>query len=449
MSFLKISDDAAYILEQLEAAGFSAYIAGGAVRDLLMGKPPHDFDIATSALPNEVKALFKRTIDTGLKHGTVTVIKNKVGYEVTTYRMDGDYTDGRHPNSVIFMDNIKDDLSRRDFTVNAMAYSPRRGLADFYGGKKDIENKIIRCVGDPEKRFLEDALRMLRAVRFSAVLGFEIEESTKKAIVKCAPLIRRISGERIRDELNKILLSPRPHHIILLHELGLLRYIMNEFECCFGTNQKNKYHIYDVGEHIIETIKNTPNDLILRWAALFHDIGKPNCASVDHFGVIHFYGHHKESLKIANDVLHRLHFDNDSISAICILVENHDVRIDPSAPAVKRMMARTGEELFDKLLALQEADSKAKNPNFLAEKLERINNIRYIYKNILAENQPYLISSLAVNGKDLLKIGYKPGRELGDALRILLDDVVINPELNNREYLIKRAKILKKKKGNT
>lgn len=434
--------DAEAIISKLEENGYSSYIVGGAVRDMLMGKQPHDFDIATSALPSQIKSIFKRTIDTGLKHGTVTVILNNVGYEVTTFRSDGEYTDGRHPDKVNFITSVEEDLKRRDFTVNAMAYNPKSGVLDITDGKSDIANKLIRCVGTPEKRFSEDALRMMRAIRFSAVLNFELESNTIKAIKKCAAMIRHVSPERIRDEINKILMSDQPQDIQKLHECGLLKYIIPELENCVGVKQKNKYHIYDVFNHIITTVKNTPADLTLRWAALLHDIGKPNCSSCDSNGIIHFYGHHRESVIIANDILHRLRIDNDTIHDILILIENHDVRIDTSAPGVKRMMSKTGK-LFEKLLLLQEADNLAKNLKFFKDKKKKLNEAQDIYKIILAEHQPYMISDLTVNGKDLIKLGYKPGRSLGDCLKTLLDEVIIDPALNRREYLLSRARKLK------
>lgn len=437
---LHISDGAKNILNRLETGGFSAFVAGGAVRDLLMDKTPHDYDIATSARPEAVKRLFKRTIDTGIKHGTVTVIEERVGYEVTTFRIDGSYSDSRHPETVKFVGDIKEDCRRRDFTINAMAYSPERGLMDFFGGREDIKKKIIRCVGDPETRFREDALRMLRAVRFSASLSFEIEEKTKSAIRKCAVLIKRVSSERILEELNKILLSKNPDYFRTLHELGLLQYIIPQLDLCFGEPQRNKYHIYNVGEHIMHTVKNTPADLTTRWAALMHDIGKPCCSSTDANGIIHFYGHHRESRRIAVDVLHRLRMDSDTIHEVSVLVENHDVRIEPSPPSVKRMMARCGSHLFEKLLELQLADNAAKNPKHLPDKKRKIDEAYNIYNEILAEGQPYLIADLVVNGRDLIKIGYRPGRSIGDALKTLIDEVIINPELNTREYLLMRAK---------
>ncbi len=443
---LKISDGARRIIEILSNAGFSAYIAGGAIRDLIMGKTPHDYDIATNAHPDEIKALFPKTIDTGIAHGTVTVVENKIGYEVTTFRRDGEYSDSRHPEDVIFVNEPRTDCLRRDFTINAMMYNPESGLLDFFCGKRDIRQGIIRCVGNAEMRFKEDALRMLRAVRFKAQLGFVLEDKTAQAIKKCAVLIKKVSRERILDELNKILLSDNPDAVRDLHELGLLKFILPEVENCFGEPQRNKYHIYDVGEHIMHTVLNTPRDLVLRWAALLHDTGKPCCSSVDSAGIIHFYGHHRESRRIAVDVLHRLHMDSASIKDISILVEHHDYRVEASFAAVKRMMSKTGAELFEKLLILQRADNMAKNHNHLPEKLRRINGGLDIYRDVMSLKQPYRIADLVVNGKDLMELGYRQGREIGDALKLLLDEVIIKPELNNRIYLMKRAKEMRKRK---
>lgn len=433
-----------YIIKKLTAAGYEAYVAGGAVRDMMMGNTPHDYDIATSAHPETVKSLFNRTIDTGLKHGTVTVIINKNGYEVTTFRLDGNYRDGRHPDKVEYVNSVYTDCARRDFTINSMMFGYDGEIIDFFGGSQDIEKKLIRCVGDPEKRFMEDALRMLRAVRFCAVLSFEMTPDVEKAIKKCSMLIKRVSNERILEELNKILLSPNPDYFRMLHKLGLLQYIIPQLDICFGEPQKNKYHIYDVGEHIMQAVKNAPCNLILRWAALLHDVGKPVCSSTDSSGIIHFYGHHKESTRIAVDVLHKLHMDKESIRSISILVENHDVRVDSSPSSVKRMMARTGEQLFEQLMQLQRADNKAKNPTHFEDKNKRITAAENTYRQILAEGQPYLISHLVINGKDLQKIGYKPGRTIGDTLKTLTDEVIIDSRLNNRDYLLKRAATLKR-----
>ncbi len=443
---MEISDGAANILNTLESAGYSAYIVGGAVRDTLLGIKPHDYDIATSALPWQTKLLFSRTIDTGLKHGTVTVVENKQSYEVTTFRAESGYSDLRHPDSILYVKTIEEDLARRDFTINAMAYSPSSGLVDVYNGRGDLGMGLIRCVGDPDCRFKEDALRMLRAVRFSAQLDFSLEINLQRAIRRCAVLIKRISSERILEEMNKILLSPHPGRLRLLHELGLLRALMPEVDVCFSIRQKNKYHIYNVGEHIVKAVESTRADITLRWAALLHDIGKAVCSSTDSNGVIHFYGHHKESVKLASDILFRLRMDRSTAEDILTLVEYHDVRVEPSAAAVKRMMSRTGESLFEKLLELQEADNRAKNPKYLPEKLERIERTRQIYRTVVAEGQPYLVSQLAINGRDLLRSGYRAGREIGDTLRSLLDEVIMKPELNRREYLLKRAREMKNRR---
>ena len=440
---LQISDGARDILDRLKSEGYSAYVAGGAVRDLIMGKTPHDYDIATNARPENIKSMFEKTIDTGIKHGTVTVIENKTAYEVTTFRRDGEYSDNRHPIEVSYVNEPRTDCMRRDFTINSMMYNPDTGLLDFFCGKRDIRQGIIRCVGNAETRFKEDALRMLRAVRFKAQLGFTLEDKTAQAIKKCAVLIKKVSRERILDELNKILLSDNPDTIRDLHTFGLLKFILPELDRCFGEPQKNKYHIYDVGEHIMQTVKNTPKDLILRWAAVLHDTGKPCCSSTDSAGIIHFYGHHRESRRIAVDVLYRLHMESSSIKDIAMLVEHHDYRVEASYTAVKRMMSKTGAELFEKLLILQRADNMAKNPKHLPEKLRRINGGLDIYREVVAQKQPYRISDLLINGKDLMELGYRQGRDIGETLKELLDEVIIKPELNNRAYLIKRAKELK------
>lgn len=435
---LNITDDAARITDKLNKAGHKAYIAGSTVRELLLNKTPDRYEIITDAVPENIKRIFRHTIDTGCGNNTVTVVENKTGYEVKSLCRNKLCSDGR------LSDSLKEACRRRDFTINAVLYNPDEGIADYYGGQQDINNRLIRCVGDPEQCFKADALRMLRAVRFMAGLDFKIEQQTERAIRKCAILIKKAEHNLIRDELNKILLSEHPDYIRELHRLGLLRFIMPELERCFGEPQRNKYHIYDVGEHIMHTVINTPPDLVLRWAALLHDTGKPCCPSTDANGIIHFYGHHRESRRIAVDVLHRLHMDPDMIKDIALLVENHDYRVDANYTAVKRMMSKTGAELFEKLLILQKADNMAKNPKHLPEKLRRIESGLGIYRQVIARKQPYRISDLTVNARDLMNIGFRHGREAGDMLKALLDEVIINPELNTRSYLLKRAKEIRR-----
>lgn len=428
------------ILSCLNAADFEAYITGGTVRDLVMGQLPYNYTISTNAMPDEVRTLFKNTINTSANLGIVTVVINGIGYNVSTYR--NKHTDA----SKGFAAELASDLSGRDFTINAMGWSPESGLIDPFGGCDDIKAGIIRSVENPEKRFSEDAVRMLRAIRFSAALGFRIEPQTEAALKKYAPLIKKAPPERILGEINKILISPNPDYIGKEPCLYLTEYIMPELNVCFKTPQRNKYHIYNVGEHIIHAVSETKKNLILRWATLLHDIGKPVCMSRDHAGIIHFFGHHRDSARIAADILSRLRMDRESTRDILLLIENHDVRIEPSPPAVKRMLTKVGDKLFLQLLSLQIADNLAKNQQFFPDKKQKLDEVRRIYETVLADGQPYQISQLVVNNRDLTKLGFKAGREIGDTLKALLGEVIINPSLNTREYLLKRAVELRKKR---
>ncbi|MCH5185275.1 MAG: CCA tRNA nucleotidyltransferase [Oscillospiraceae bacterium] len=423
-----INTEASDIIDMLGRAGYRAYIAGSCLCGLIMNKNVSEIDILTSAGIKEIKVLFPNSQNCG---GYVSVNGNKVIFRLRQFKSRTD----ENPD-------LNTDMARRDFTINAIACD-NNSFTDMYGGRADIENKIIRCVGDAEKNLSEHPIRMLRAVRLACTLDFSLSEETSAAILKYARLLSCANQNKIREELNKILLSKKPEKIILLHKLGMLKYIMNEFEICFDTPQHNKYHIYNVGEHIVHTVKNTPDDLVLRWAALLHDIGKPDCISTDSSGTIHFYGHHKQSAAIANNILYRLRFDSEFVENVSVLIENHDVRIEPSLYGVKRMMARTGESLFEKLLSLQKADAAAKNPDFLKEKEVKIEEVREIHKKILAENHPYLVSHLLIGRKELMKAGIKRGRDVSDILRVLLNEVIVNPKLNNGEYLIKEAKRLK------
>lgn len=437
--YIQMPDDVLSIITKICGAGFSAYIYGEAVRDCIAGRTPNSYRIVTNARPDDIKQLFSRTIDTEAHFGSVTVLINKTGYEVITFRKNSD-------NGMVFSDNPHDECICADFTINAMLFNRNEGIIDYFGGQKDIHLRLIRCIGHPERRFREEPLMMLRAVRLKAVLNFRIDRFAEKIIRKCAVLIKKVDPELIADELNKILLSDNPGCIRDLHRLGLLTHIIPQLEACFGEPQKNKYHIYDVGEHIMHTIENTPNDHTLRWAAMLHDIGKPCCPSTDSNGTIHFYGHHRESRRIAVDILHKFRMEQSRIRDIALLVENHDYRVEPNYTSVKRMMAKTGEELFEKLLILQKADNMAKNPKHFPEKLNRINSTLVLYREIIATKQPYRISDLVVNSGDLAKLGFKQGRETSDTLRTLLDEVIVKPELNTRLYLINRAKELRKRK---
>lgn len=435
------------ILYTLNKSGYEAYIVGGCVRDAIMGRNPNDWDITTSATPDIVKNIFPKTYDTGLKHGTVTVRINEESYEITTYRIEGEYRDHRRPNSVEFVEDITLDLGRRDFTINAIAYHPQKGFVDPYLGIKDIENKILRSVRNAEERFTEDALRILRGIRFSAQLGFTIHEETLAGMLKCAYLLKHISQERIRDELLKILLSQSPEKLIDMHEWDLLQYIIPELIVCFYTPQNHPHHTYNVGIHTIRSIQNVPKDKVLRLTMLLHDIGKPPTHTRDEKGIDHFYGHVPVGVKMSKEILRRLRFDNDTINKVSLLVEYHDFHIQNKVTekAIKRVLCNIGEELFEKLLIVQEADARAQNPDKLKPKLEDIKKMRNIYKKIIENKECYSIKDLAIDGKDLVSLGITQGKQIGETLQNTLEYVIKFPDRNNKDYLINKIQQEKNK----
>ena len=356
------------IIEILTAHGFEAYAVGGCVRDSLLGRIPQDWDITTSAHPAQVKALFCHTIDTGIAHGTVTVMLDHIGYEVTTYRIDGEYEDARHPKEVTFTGNLIEDLKRRDFTINAMAYNPQTGLVDAFEGQKDLDAGIIRCVGKATERFTEDALRMLRAVRFSAQLGFALEEKTKEAAGALSEMIAKISAERITAEMLKLLCSPHPEQIRTAYELGLTKVFLPEFDEMMCTPQNTPHHSYSVGAHTICALTKSPADKMIRLALLFHDVGKPQCRTTDENGRDHFHGHPKCGAEITRRILHRMKLDNATIARVCRLVEFHDDRPPVNERGVRRAIARAGADLYPDLFAVKRADILAQSDYRRAEK---------------------------------------------------------------------------------
>ena len=426
------------IIATLQQNNFEAYAVGGCVRDSILGREPNDWDITTSASPEEVKALFRRTIDTGIEHGTVTIMIDKVGYEVTTYRIDGKYEDGRHPTEVTFTRNLKEDLLRRDFTINAMAYNDTDGLVDIFGGLEDIERKVIRCVGDPRARFTEDALRLMRAVRFAAQLGYTIEEETREAMKEIAGNLKKISAERIQVELVKTLVSPNPFMMKDAYELGLTKYFMPEFDLAMETEQHNRHHMYTVGEHSLVAVQNVRADKVLRLTMLMHDFGKPLCITTDEEGIDHYYGHPAKSEEMAEEILHRLKFDNDTIRKVCILIRHHDERIVPGLKYMRRAIARIGEEAFPELFEVQEADISAQSEYKKDTKLANLEANRKDYEEICAKKQCVSKATLAVTGKDLIACGMKPGKEIGAVLDAMLQEVIESPEHNEKEYLLKK-----------
>ena len=424
------------IIEKIQTAGYEAYAVGGCIRDSILGKEPDDWDITTSAKPEEVKMLFDRTIDTGIQHGTVTVMIGKEGFEITTYRIDGKYEDSRHPKDVTFTSNLKEDLRRRDFTINAMAYNSKDGLIDLYEGVQDMKQGLIRCVGDAEERFTEDALRMMRAVRFSAQLGYAIEENTKKAIRKLAPTIQNISAERIRTELVKLMTSAHPDFFRIAYETGITAQVFPEFDICMETEQNNPHHCYSVGEHILHTLSYVESDKVLRLAMLFHDIGKPRTRTIDEEGITHNHGHAAVGEELTVRILKRLKFDNDTIDKVKKLVRYHDRKIETNAKSVRRAVSDMGEDIFPLLFSVKYADIMAQSEYQRDEKLSELETLKSIYGRIIEEKNCLSLKDLAVTGGDLIAAGMKPGREIGTALHKLLEVVLEEPEHNQKEYLL-------------
>ncbi len=436
---IEIPAHVALIIDTLEKAGFEAYAVGGCVRDTMLGRKPGDWDITTSARPKQVKRLFRRTADTGIKHGTVTVLLGGCGYEVTTYRVDGEYEDARHPKEVAFTASLTEDLKRRDFTINAMAYSPKEGVIDVFGGMEDLQKGILRAVGDAKERFTEDALRILRAVRFSAQLGFAIEEKTAAAIREMAGRLALISRERIQAELDRLLLSDHPEYVRQACELGITAVVLPGFDRIMETPQRNRYHDLSVGEHTLKALRHVRADRLLRWTMLLHDFGKPEASLTDPDGTIHFYGHAKLSAELARGILKGLKFDNATQDAVTKLVYYHDFPFPISKAGVRKALNCLGEELFPLLLEVCEADSRGKNRYAQETYLPKLLKIREHYREICEAGDCVSLKSLAINGRDLIGAGMKPGKELGAALERCLEEVLEKPEKNTREYLLEFA----------
>ncbi|MCR5250035.1 MAG: HD domain-containing protein [Lachnospiraceae bacterium] len=453
----RIPSGAVKILHKLKEAGYEAYIVGGCVRDCLLGKQPSDWDITTSAKPQEVKDIFRRTVDTGLQHGTVSVLMREEGklcaYEVTTYRIDGAYEDGRHPKQVTFTPDLSEDLRRRDFTINAMAYNPEDGLVDLHGGREDLEKRLIRCVGDPKERFGEDALRMMRAIRFAAQLDATIDPAAWEAICAMKDNIVHVSAERIRVELEKLLVSPRPALFALFVDCGLAEHFLPEFLPCMGCTQENPHHQYNVGEHILHSLETIDTARLreelgeeaypralktLRLTMLFHDIGKPGQKTVDEAGIAHFKGHPEKSAQIAECVLRRLKYDNDTIRDVVHLVATHEERFPAKERSLRRAMSSIGAEYFPLYFYVQQADALAQSLYQREEKLARLEELRELRKIILKKQCPLSVRDLAVNGADLKAAGVTPGPGMGELLKRMLEDVLEEPSHNTKEYLLRK-----------
>lgn len=428
------------IIQKLNNENYEAYICGGAVRDSIMNKIPHDWDICTSALPEEIMKVFKdeEIIPTGLQHGTVTLVIDKTPYEITTFRVDGEYSDSRHPDSVEFTTDIVKDLSRRDFTINAMAYHPEKGLIDPFNGYEDIQKRIIQTVGKAENRFKEDPLRILRAIRFSLKMKFAISFYTILGIRKCYSLLENISKERITSEINQMIIYSNFYREFSRYE-EVFSFVIPELKDCINFNQKNPYHIYDVYGHTSCSLSYAPNDLITKLALLFHDIGKPQCRHFDDFGVGHFHGHAKISAEIADERLKELKYDNDTRKKVVELVSYHDVLFvyadKDIKKCAKRWLNKIGEEQFRRLLNVRIADILAQNPEYALNRLNNTYKLLNALNEVLKEEACFTLHDLNIKGTDLIEIGIKQGKEIGIILNDLLEKV-IDEELDNKKEIL-------------
>lgn len=432
---IKIPDYVNKIITALEENGFEAYIVGGCVRDTLLMLTPHDFDVTTNALPEQMKQCFTsfKVVETGIKHGTLTVFVDSEPVEVTTYRIDGEYTDHRRPEEVTFTTSLKEDLARRDFTINALAYSEKTGIVDFFGGQDDLTNQVIRCVGEPKKRFSEDALRIMRALRFSATLGFGIESETSKQLLALKTTLKKIAVERISVELEKMIMGNNCYSVLMEYPTVLAE-IIPEIAPCVGFEQHNKYHKYNVWEHIVMAVATSKKDRIIRLAMLLHDIEKPNCFKLEN-GQGHFYKHEKKSADKANEILHRLRYDNDTITRVCLLIENHYFTPVNEEKAIKKLLSKIGNEAFFQLLDVQRADANAKN-DFCLDRLPILWEIEKNARGIISRGDCLSLKDLAVNGNDLMELGYE-GKKIGETLKSLLVMVIDEKVANERDALLK------------
>lgn len=441
---LTIKPEANHIIHRLQAHGYEAFAVGGCVRNALLGLCPHDWDICTNAKPDEMRAIFSDyvTHDFGLKHGTLVVMMGEEPYEVTTYRVDGVYADNRHPEQVSFTDNLTLDLSRRDFTANAMAYNDEQGFVDPFGGREDLKNGLLRCVGNPDKRFNEDSLRIMRGVRFAATYGFAVEQETAAAIHRNAALLHRIAAERIRVELTGAVCGE--HVVPVLAEFrDVLATVIPELREAFDFEQKNKHHCYDVWEHILHAVAAIRRDPLLRVTMLLHDIGKPRACTTDKYGSRHFKGHQQISADMASVILKRMTFPN-AFTADCLqLIIAHDIRFDGTQRQVKRVLQKLGEANMRRLFVVQRADIGAQSDYRRAEKLAAVAMAERQFEELVRSRACVALRDLAVNGSDLMAIGYQEGRAVGTALNRLLDAVIDGQLPNEREKLLQAAEQFK------
>ncbi len=429
------------IIQSLNNNNFEAFAVGGCVRDSVCGITPNDWDICTNAEPEQVKSCFTEynTFDSGIKHGTISVVIGKEIYEITTYRIDGEYADNRHPKSVIFTNDITKDLARRDFTINAIAYNETQGIIDPFGGMTDLKNGLIRCVGDPDERFNEDALRIIRALRFASVYNLKIEEKTSKSIIKKANLLSNIAAERISSEFDKLLCGESAEQILNYYR-EVFAVFIPEIKPMFDYEQNTKHHNRDLWHHTTFSVKSIDSAPMLRMTMLLHDIGKPEACRRDADGTCHFKGHQKISAEKADVILHRLKYPSDFISDCLLLIKYHDVRFNGTKRQLKHVMSEIGEENVRLLLKVQRADIMAQSEYKQKEKLKKLDNASNVFEKILEENDCYTLKQLAINGNDLINIGISDGREIGKILNLILSLVIDEKIENTKPALLDKAK---------
>ena len=441
---IDIPPKAEYIVRKLKERGYEGFVVGGCVRDAILGRTPNDWDITTSATPDVIHGIFAHTVDTGVAHGTVTVLVDHEPFEVTTYRIDGAYEDGRHPKQVTFTPSLKEDLKRRDFTINAMAYNDEAGLVDLFSGREDLENGIVRCVGVPADRFGEDALRMMRAVRFAAQLQFSLDEDTARAVRDLAPSLARISAERIQAEMMSLLVSAQPDMMDTVRKLGLSAFFLPEFDRLFARPMKNRHHDSStVGDHTLRVLRAVPPTRILRLAALLHDIAKPDVAVQDALGYDRYPDHAHAGADLSVRILRRLKFDKDTMERVRRLIWFHSVLPAPDETSVRCFVSEAGADMMEEWLELKEADIRGQNRQMQDERLPVLEQVRRIWHEIEARGDCLTVKELALTGQDLIDDGMQRGKQIGDILALLLQEVLRDPSLNTRQVLLEKSRILR------
>ena len=439
-----LPDNVTHIINLLYKHTFEAYVVGGCVRDMILNLEPNDYDICTSATPDEVKEIFAgyRIIETGLKHGTITVIISGKQYEITTFRCDGEYIDNRKPKNVVFIKSLKEDLNRRDFTINAMAYNHIVGFIDYFNGLSDLNNKIICTVGDASERFSEDALRIMRALRFSSTLGYKIEKNTHNAIISNKNLLKNISLERINVEFSKLLLGNNVFNVLMKY-FEVIEIFIPEISNSKGFMQNNEHHIYDIYEHSIKAVEHAKSDLVIKMTMFLHDIGKIDTYTQDESGVGHFYKHAVVSAEKSEIILKRMKYDNKFIESVKKLVFYHDAVLVPNNNSVKRWLNKLGTELFKLLIGVKIADAKAQNLKFYEENSEEIKKVENLLEQILLDNDCFKLEDLNINGNDLINLGICQGEEIGKILNKLLEDVIDEKVKNEFKQLKTRILLMR------